>query len=124
MKISVSTTIDRPVGGVWRWYAVDHIRNHPRWDPEMELEQLSDGPIGLGTRIRRVNRRFEEPIAGEMQIVAWEPEHLMGVQIHAASAIGGWSGAGGDLAMASRSASWRSARQRSRGTAAAPSGAA
>jgi hypothetical protein len=58
MKITVSTSIDRPVGHVWRWYAVDHVRNHPRWDPEMELEQMSEGPIGLGTRIRRLNRHF------------------------------------------------------------------
>ena len=26
MKITVSTLIDRPVAGVWRWYAVEHVR--------------------------------------------------------------------------------------------------
>jgi uncharacterized protein YndB with AHSA1/START domain len=57
MEIEVETTIDRPVADVWRWYAVEHVRNHPRWDPDMELEQLSDGPMGLGTRIRRRNVR-------------------------------------------------------------------
>lgn len=81
MTITVWTLIDRPVAGVWRWYAVEHVRNHPRWDPAMELEQLSDGPIGLGTRIRRRNRHFDEPIEGEMEIVEWEPERAMGVQI-------------------------------------------
>jgi hypothetical protein len=85
MKITVSTSIDRPVGDVWRWYAVDHVRNHPRWDPEMELEQISEGPIGLATRIRRLNRHFGEPIEGEMQIVEWEPEHVMGARIHDAN---------------------------------------
>jgi hypothetical protein len=85
MKISVSTTVARPVGEVWRWYAVNHVRNHPRWDPEMELEQISDGPIGLGTLIRRVNRHFDQPIEGEMQIVEWAPEQAMGVQIHDAN---------------------------------------
>jgi hypothetical protein len=85
MKITVSTTVDRPVREVWAWYAVDHVRNHPRWDPEMELEQLSEGPIGLGTRIRRLNRHFEVPIEGEMQIVEWEPEHAMGAQVHDAN---------------------------------------
>ena len=30
MRIAVSTEIDRPVAAVWRWYAVDHVRNHPR----------------------------------------------------------------------------------------------
>lgn len=73
MKIAVSTVIDRPLAGVWRWYAIEHVRNHPRWDPDMELEQISEGPIGLGTRIRRRNRHFGEPIEGEMEIVEWEP---------------------------------------------------
>jgi hypothetical protein len=85
MKITVSTTIARPLADVWRWYAVDHVRNHPRWDPEMELEQLSTGPIGLGTRIRRRNRHFGVPIDGEMEIVEWDPEHVMGAQIHDAN---------------------------------------
>jgi hypothetical protein len=39
MRIEVSTTIDRPLAEVWRWYAVEHVRNHPRWDPDMGLEQ-------------------------------------------------------------------------------------
>ena len=85
MKIAVSTEIDRPVAAVWRWYAVDHIRNHPRWDPQMELEQISDGAIGLGTRIRRRNRHFGEPIDGEMEIVEWAPERAMGARIRDAN---------------------------------------
>ncbi|MGH6952520.1 MAG: SRPBCC family protein [Vitreimonas sp.] len=85
MRIEVSTTIGRPVAEVWRWYAVEHVRNHPRWDPDMELEQLSDGPIGLGTRIRRRSVRWGEPIDGEMEIVEWEPERAMVTRIHDAN---------------------------------------
>ena len=47
----------------------------------MKIEQISEGPIGLGTRIRRRNRHFGEPIEGEMQIIEWEPERVMGAQI-------------------------------------------
>ena len=86
MKVEVSTVIDRPVAAVWRWYAVEHVRNHPRWDPDMELEQISDGPIGLGTRIRRRNRHFGEPIDGEMEIVEWQPERVMAARIRDAKA--------------------------------------
>ena len=85
-NITVSTLIDRPVSAVWHWYAVEHVRNHPRWDPDMELEQLSEGPIGLGTRIRRRNRHFGEPIEGEMEIVEWEPERVMGARVHDSNA--------------------------------------
>jgi hypothetical protein len=86
VKVMVSTDIDRPIADVWRFYAVEHVRNHPRWDPDMELEQISEGPIGLGTRIRRRNRHFGEPIEGEMEIVEWEPERVMGARIHDANA--------------------------------------
>jgi hypothetical protein len=51
----------------------------------MELEQISDGPIGPGTRIRRRNRHFETPIDGEMSITEWEPEQVMGTEIHDAN---------------------------------------
>ena len=83
MRIEVSTTIDRPVAEVWRWYAVKHVRHHPRWDPDMQLEQVSEGPIGLGTKIRRRNVRWGEPIEGEMEIVEWEPERAMATRIRA-----------------------------------------
>lgn len=85
MRITVSITVDRPVRDAWRWYAVDHVRNHPRWDPELELEHTAGGPIGLGSRIRRRNRHFGQPIDGEMEIVEWEPERVMGAQIHDAN---------------------------------------
>ena len=48
MKITVSTTIAKPIAEVWRWYAVDHVRNHPRWDPEMELELIVAGTDRTG----------------------------------------------------------------------------
>lgn len=85
MQIQVSTTIDRPIAEVWRWYAEDHVRNHPRWDPDMELQQISEGPIGLGTKIRRRNVRFGAPVDGEMEVVEWDPERAIGMLIHDAN---------------------------------------
>jgi uncharacterized protein YndB with AHSA1/START domain len=82
VDVQVSTEVDRPVEDVWRFYATDHVRNHPRWDPDMHLEQLSDGPIGLGTRIRRVNTRWGMPVEGEMEVVEFDPERAFAVSIH------------------------------------------
>jgi uncharacterized membrane protein len=82
VEVQVSTDIDRPIADVWHWYAVEHVRNHPRWDPDMHLEQLSGGPIGLGTKIRRVNTRWGEPVEGEMEVVEFEPEQAFAVRIH------------------------------------------
>ena len=72
MDVQVHIEVDRPVDDVWRFYAVEHVRNHPRWDSDMHLEQLSDGPIGLGTSIRRVNTRWDTPVEGEMEVVEFD----------------------------------------------------
>ena len=81
MRLEVSTVVDRPVATVWDFYAVHHLENHPRWDPDLELEKLSDGPIGLGTLIKRRNIRYETPTEGTMEVTEFEPERVMGVKI-------------------------------------------
>jgi uncharacterized membrane protein len=82
MEVQTSTEVDRPLADVWRFYAVEHVSNHPRWDPDMHLEQLSDGPLGLGTRIKRVNTRWGTPVEGEMEVVEFDPERAFAVSIH------------------------------------------
>lgn len=82
MRIEVSQTVDRPASTVFRFYAHDHIRNHPRWDPDMRLEKVTDGPIGVGTIIRRWNTHFGDPIEGTMEVTEFEEDRAMGVVIH------------------------------------------
>jgi hypothetical protein len=81
VKVQVSQVIDRPVADVFHFYAVEHVRNHPRWDPDMQLEQVSDGPIGVGTVIRRRHTRSGTPVEGTMEVVEFEPNRVMGVVI-------------------------------------------
>ncbi|MDJ0924282.1 MAG: hypothetical protein QNJ77_06935 [Acidimicrobiia bacterium] len=81
MEMQVSTVVDRSVAKVWDFYAVNHVENHPRWDSDLELEKLSDGPIGLGTVIKRRNTRYDTPTEGSMEVVEFEPEKVMGVMI-------------------------------------------
>ena len=82
VTVQVSTVIDRPVAQVFHFYAYEHVRNHPRWDPDMQLEQVSDGPIGVGTIIRRRNTHSGTPVEGTMEVVEFEPNQAMGVVIH------------------------------------------
>lgn len=82
VKVQVEETVARPVSSVFDWYARDHVRNHPRWDPDMHLQQVSDGPIGVGTLIRRRNTHFETPIEGTMEVVEFEENRAFGVIIH------------------------------------------
>ena len=82
VRIQVSKVIDRPVAEVFQFYAYEHVRNHPRWDPDMQLEQVSEGPIGIGTIIRRRNTHSGTPVEGTMEVVEFEPNRTMGVVIH------------------------------------------
>ena len=82
LKVQVSEVIDRPVADVFQFCAYDHVRNHPRWDPDMQLEQVSDGPIGVGTIIRRRNTHSGTPVEGTMEVVEFEPQRSMGTVIH------------------------------------------
>jgi hypothetical protein len=44
MTIERSQIIARPPSVVFRFYAIEHVQNHPRWDPDMQLEQLTEEP--------------------------------------------------------------------------------
>jgi uncharacterized protein YndB with AHSA1/START domain len=80
--VKVSQTIDRPLAKVFQFYAVEHIRNHPRWDPDIELWPVSDGRIGVRTVIRRRNSRSGTPVEGTMEVVEFEPNRAIGMLIH------------------------------------------
>lgn len=82
MQIEVHEIIDRSPAEVFRFIATEHVRNHPRWDPLMELEQVSEGPIGVGTVIRRRHTHYGEPIEGTMEVVEYEPDRAFGMVIH------------------------------------------
>jgi hypothetical protein len=79
VRVEVSEEIERPAGVVFKFYAEDHVRNHPRWDPNIELWLDSEAPIGVGTIIHRRNRRSGTPVEGTMEVVEYEPDRAMGV---------------------------------------------
>lgn len=81
MKLSVSTVIDRPPAVVWQFFAVNHVRNHPRWDPKMELRKLTEGAMGVGTLIHRRHTHTDPPTEGTMEIVEFETDRAMGAVV-------------------------------------------
>jgi uncharacterized membrane protein len=82
VKVHVSTVIDRPIAEVFRIHAQEHVRNHPRWDPLMQLEQVTDGPISVGTIIKRINSHSGSLVEGTMEIVEFEPNRSIGMIVH------------------------------------------
>lgn len=81
ISVEVSEVIERPVEDVFRIHATEHVRNHPRWDPYMQLEQLTEGPIGVGTMIKRINSHSGVPVEGTMEVVEFKQNKSMGMII-------------------------------------------
>jgi len=82
VQIQYSHVIDRPIDKVFHFMVVEHVRNHPRWDPDIELWLDADSPIGVGTVIRRRNKRSGTPVEGTMEVVEHEPNRAFGTLIH------------------------------------------
>ena len=92
MRIEASAAIERPVPVVWEFYAVNHVENHPRWDPSIELEATSDAPMGVGTVIHRRVTRFEKVTEGTMEVIEFDAETAMRVRTQdGPMAIAGWA---------------------------------
>ena len=81
MILEVSKRIGRPLAEVFRFVATDHVRNHPRWDPLMDLEQVTPGPIGVGTLIRRRHTHTGAPVQGTMEVTEFEVDRVIGFVI-------------------------------------------
>ena len=82
MRIEVSGVIERPPEVVFQFIGFEHVANHPRWDPHMELEQLTPGPLGVGTIVRRRHTRAGYPIDGNMECVEFDPPRALAFLIH------------------------------------------
>jgi len=82
LQLESSQVIDRPVDQVFRFFAVEHVRNHPRWDPDIELWQDSNNPIGVGTIIHRLNKRSGTPVEGTMEVVEFKLNRVIAMVIH------------------------------------------
>ena len=82
VKFELSEEIERSVPVVFKFYAEDHVQNHPRWDPNVELWLDADAPIGVGTIIRRRSSHTGTPVDGTMEVVEYEPNQALGMLTH------------------------------------------
>ena len=87
LQFESSQVIDRPIDKVFHFFAVEHVRNHPRWDSDIELWLDTDEPIGVGTIIHRRNKRSGIPVEGTMEVVEFEPNRVMAMLIHDGPAV-------------------------------------
>lgn len=81
MKLELSQVIERPPDEVFRFIATNHVQNHPRWDPQMQLRQVTEGPIAVGSVIHRRHTHSGAPQEGTMEFVEYSPPHAFGMVI-------------------------------------------
>ena len=87
LQFESSQVIDRPIDKVFHFFAVEHVRNHPRWDSDIELWLDSDAPIGVGTVIHRRNKRSGTPVEGTMEVTEFEMNRVIAMLIHDGPAV-------------------------------------
>ena len=68
----MSEVINHPISDVFKFYADDHLDNHSRWDPEMQLSLATDGEVGIGTVFNRRHTHFGDPVEGSMTVIEFE----------------------------------------------------
>ena len=79
IHVEVSVVVDRTLENVFRIFAIEHVQNHPRWDSNIQLEQMTEGDIGVGTMIKRINTRSGSPVEGTMEVVEYELNKSFGI---------------------------------------------
>lgn len=78
----MSEVINHPISDVFTFYADDHLENHPRWDHEMQLSQVSDGEVGVGTVFKRLHTHYGDPVEGSMTFTRFERDEALAFTIN------------------------------------------
>ena len=80
-QVTYTQVIERPIDRVFHFMVDEHVRNHPRWDSDIELWLESDEPIQLGTIIHRRNHRGGQTVEGTMEVVEFERDRSFATEI-------------------------------------------
>lgn len=81
MRIQASVVIDRPEEDVFRFTAIQHIENHPRWDPAVNaIEPITTGPVALGSRFRIDRTTAGRRELREFEVTDWSPPNRFTIE--------------------------------------------
>jgi hypothetical protein len=77
MRIQAEERIDAPTAEVFRFVAVEHFVNHPKWDPSIsEMTPTSPGPMRVGATARFVRVDGKKRLEGVLTVTEYEPDRL------------------------------------------------
>ena len=69
-----SITIQRPTEVVFKFISIEFFDNYPKWSPEViQLEQLTEGPVRLGTIARQVRVDQGHRSESKFRVNVYEP---------------------------------------------------
>jgi uncharacterized protein YndB with AHSA1/START domain len=72
IKIETSIVINRPVEEVFEY--MSNAKNNPQWQSgAQEVIKTSEGPIGVGTAYKSVNRLLGRRLEATVEFTAYEP---------------------------------------------------
>ena len=73
-----SITIQRPTEAVFKFISIEFFQNYPKWSPEViQLEQLTEGPVKLGTIARQVRVDQGHRSESKFQVNVYEPDRRL-----------------------------------------------
>jgi len=79
MRIVENVTIERPPADVWR--VIADLDTHLAWRPALiEFRQMSEGPLGVGSRIREVLRWRGRELVLDDVVTTFDPPRQFGIQ--------------------------------------------
>jgi uncharacterized protein YndB with AHSA1/START domain len=79
VRVVESVEIDRPPADVWA--VVADPATHTQWRPALrEFRSMSEGPVGVGTRIREVLEWRGREIVIDDVVTAFEPSRRLGIR--------------------------------------------
>ena len=82
INLDLSTLIDRPVKEVFGF--VSDLNNMSKWNSAVvSLQQITPGPVGVGTRFKSIGELMGRRIEGEVRITSYEPDSKTGFQMNA-----------------------------------------
>jgi uncharacterized membrane protein len=84
VRVEGEVVINRPVEEVFDFVADEH--NEPRYNPRMRLvEQLTEGPIGPGTRFRAETVSMGRPVEMVIEFTGYQRPRQLVEAVHMAS---------------------------------------
>jgi carbon monoxide dehydrogenase subunit G len=75
VRFELSIDIDRPAHEVWE-YLTEPEHVHERQGSAVSSHQLSDGPMGVGTKLEDERRFLGRRARSEVEVTEYEPERL------------------------------------------------